>query len=317
MARSLRDGHTVYIDAETWREVYRHNDFIRPARPFWFRTHSTSEGWLVWDVEPGSNAAKAGLRVGDLVVEMNGVALAGNAAYRVQDTNRLVVMRSGRRVELEIKSETYSMRPFEARMIGEVAYFQLDSFPPEDWQSGEEKFRTNLASALWDLADEQPRGWILDLRNNGGGFLGTSALMAGYFGVHGHFAEVEDGSRRTPYDAIDKRLFSRWPPIAVLVNDRTASASEILAYSLQESRGAYVIGTRTRGSVRAPIPVALSRGGGLLISTTTIRVGRGKAILEGVGVVPDEALELDLTAVLEGRDNQLERAVEWISRPVE
>jgi C-terminal processing protease CtpA/Prc len=90
----------------------------------------------------------------------------------------------------------------------------------------------------------------------------------------------------------------------------------VLAVTLQDAGIAHVIGTRTEGAGHPARSFPLERGGGMRIATSHLKAGPNGRVVEGAGVMLDEVLRLDLEGIRNGRDNQLERALDYLHSPV-
>ena len=164
-------------------------------------------------------------------------------------------------------------------------------------------------------------GIIIDLRGNVGGMVGM------IIGVAGHFAEVpfslgaliaRDNTLKLPanprfVDTSGKRVQPFAGPVAVLVDEITASASEVFTGGLQEHGRVRVFGRTTAGQALPAVYDKLPNGDALYHPVADFVTAKG-ARFEGRGVVPDEAVALDRKALLSGRDPTLDRALQWIER---
>jgi carboxyl-terminal processing protease len=164
-------------------------------------------------------------------------------------------------------------------------------------------------------------GLILDLRGNVGGMVGM------IIGVAGHFTPkpltlgslvARDNTLRLPanprfVDSSGKRVEPFSGPVAILVDEITASASEVFAGGLQEHARVRVFGRTTAGQALPAVHSKLPNGDALYHPVADFLTGSGVRF-EGRGVVPDEPVALDRNALLAGRDPVLERAIQWIDR---
>lgn len=154
-------------------------------------------------------------------------------------------------------------------------------------------------------------GVVLDLRGNPGGIGGmampVSALFAREESVIGTMKQ-RDGELRFPVAPAPRTVDA---PLVVLVDERTGSTSEILAAGLQESGRALVVGTPTAGAVLPSILKTLPTGGRLQYPIADFVTSGGRT-LEGLGVIPDVIVPLSQEALLAGRDNVLDAAVELL-----
>ena len=172
-----------------------------------------------------------------------------------------------------------------------------------------------MAAALEDLLAQDPVGLILDLRNNPGGERNSAVEISSQFIDQGviMYQEYGDGSRDT-FDAVGGGLATDIP-LVVLINEGSASASEIVAGAIQDYERGTLVGKVTfgKGSVQNWIPLADDQG---LVRITIARwlTPNGRTIHK-LGVEPD--IEVDLTEddFLNEKDPQLDKAIELLSSP--
>ena len=170
-----------------------------------------------------------------------------------------------------------------------------------------------LISALRTLMAQKPMGLILDLRNNGGGYLETSVEVS--VPVPGQrcglYEEYGDG-RRKPYNAIPGGMATKIPMV-VLINEASASASEITAGALQDHGRATLVGVTSygKGSVQNWIPISNDQGA-VRITIARWHTPNDREI-EGKGLTPDVYVVMTDSDRQEGRDPQLDAAVEVLN----
>jgi carboxyl-terminal processing protease len=222
----------------------------------------------------------------------------------VGDRLDLVVDRPGEgKITLSGQMRLQERVVFEGRMTeANVAYIRLRRFPDSTNQRFREEFRASLGSLL----EADPAGWIIDLRNNGGGSRDTAQYVAAVFGARDMGAVVWSEGR------LDVRAFSRdlsgGKPIVVLINPSTASAAELVAEVLRQEQGAKLVGEQTLGALAEAHSIQL-RSGVLTVTTGRILVGPKQVEVDGRGVSPDFAVALDAVGLANGHDAQLEKAV--------
>lgn len=268
----------------------------------------------------GSPAEAAGFKAGDVILEVDGKSLAGKT---LNDTVGLIRGQRGTPVTLTVLRQG-SQDPFpitvvraeiklksvRARMLDEgIGYLRISAFSAS---TGAE-----MAQQVKDLASQQPRGFIVDLRNNPGGYLSASVEATAQFMDPGSvvlYQQDGDGSRktyRTEGGAVANTL-----PVVVLVNKGSASASEIMAGALRDNRGALLIGEKTFGKGTVQNVHELSDRSGLRVTTAQWLTPSEKPI-QGVGLLPDQAVELPPTVTISSEatraeDPQLDAAVRSI-----
>ena len=311
MTASLNDGHTRFIAPEAWETS------LRLAPQFQYRSIRTESGTLVWDVSEASTADKGGLKPGDIIKKINGVAPEEKERPPViQDGSPAIIEVQRPRVgalALHVVPESDGARPFEARMIDSVAYVLLHSLQqPGKKLDGDIAFQDSLSTAVLNLTAASPTGWILDLRDCSGGAIASLGFVAALFGANGQVYEAtqRSGATRSIKASGDDAVQGK--PLVVLVDGATASAAEIITATLQDSGLAHVIGNRTAKKVDGALRFPLDDGGGLVITFERARAGPLRRVLDGVGVTPDELVVLNTRDLDSGLDNVLGRAIAYL-----
>lgn len=236
----------------------------------------------------GSPADKAGLKAGDIILEVDGTPIQDmdliQAVSLVRgpegSTVRLTIQREGvaEPFTLSIVRAKISLVSVESRMLSDqVGYLAIRSFGSRTIQE--------LDDHLSELKQQGATALILDLRGNPGGFLDTAVETVSRFIKSGPVLwwENADGTRRPI--RVKPRSTYDWPMV-VLIDEGSASASEIVAGALQDSGRATLVGTRTfgKGSVQN---VHQLRNGGSVRVTTAHWLTRDKHAIDGVGLEPD------------------------------
>ena len=185
---------------------------------------------------------------------------------------------------------------------GDIAYVKIPTFGANT--------NRELIAALRTLVAQKPRGLILDLRDNGGGYLETAVEVVSQFQGSGVvlYEEYGDG-RRKPYNATPGGLATKIPMV-VLINEGSASASEITAGALQDHGRATVVGVTSygKGSVQNWIPVSNDQGA-VRITIARWHTPNDRQI-DGKGLTPDVIVAITDADRKAGRDPQLDSAVD-------
>ncbi len=311
MLEALEDPFTSYMDPDTYRQSQIPLEGEFEGIGAW--VDPDGEFLTIVSPMPGSPAEKAGLKPGDQIIGVDGedvTGIDGNLVIRrilgpAGTKVRLTVRREGveEPLEFEIERARITIPSVESRMLeNDIGYVQLMQFG-----DGTDE---DLRAALRELLAQEPVGLILDLRNNGGGFLDTAIEVASEFVSEDVILYEEHGSgereahlRRDGGLALDI-------PLVVLVNEGTASASEIVAGALQDYGRAPLIGTKTfgKGSVQIVTPLADDQGA---IRVTIARwLTPQERLIHGVGLEPDIEVPLTEEDIENERDPQLEKAIE-------
>jgi carboxyl-terminal processing protease len=183
-----------------------------------------------------------------------------------------------------------------------VAYVDINTF-------GEQTTR-ELRATLDTLLEQNPRGIIIDLRNNPGGYLSTSVEVASEFIDEGVilYEEYGDG-RRDTHRALGNGQATDIP-LVVLINEGSASASEILAGALQDYERATLVGVKSfgKGSVQNWIPLSNDQGAARV--TIARWLTPDERLIDHVGLTPDVVVEMTTEDFEAGNDPQLDAALE-------
>jgi carboxyl-terminal processing protease len=194
---------------------------------------------------------------------------------------------------------------FESRRVDNgIAYFSLNNFLDAP----------RVMKAFGDMVQENLKapGFILDLRGNPGGVVAMSMGMGGWFVDRPDLRLGTETSRKGfEHYVLNPREAPYEGPLAILVDEFSASTSEILAGGLQGLKRARIFGTRTAGAALPSFFVRLPNGDGFQYVVADYVSVSGRR-LEGNGVQPDEVVPLDRRALLAGRDPVLDAAVRWI-----
>jgi carboxyl-terminal processing protease len=187
-----------------------------------------------------------------------------------------------------------------------IAYIELSSFG--------EKTADDLRATLTELLAQNPKGIILDLRYNGGGYLETAVSVVSEFISDGVVVyEQDNAGNLKPYNATSGGLATDIP-LVILVNSTSASASEITAGALQDAGRAVLVGVQTygKGSVQYWIPLDGEQGA---VSVTVARwLTPKERQIDGIGLTPDYVVELTDEDIASGNDLQLLKAIEVLQQ---
>jgi carboxyl-terminal processing protease len=298
MLESLGDPYTRYMDAKSFK------DFSQDAQGFFFGIGifiDIREGHLIV-VQPieGTPAHRAGLRAGDRIRTIDGVTTDGMA---LQEAVSRIRGAAGSKVKIGIGRQTQNLDVEITRARVQVVTVQgagtLDE-PVRKQLAADglgyiriltfnDQTAKEVGTELDRLLAAGTKGLILDLRNNGGGLLDAALRISDRFVPDGkpivHI--VQKGGRRATERA------SRTPkvtiPVVVLVNEFSASASEILTGALKDTARATVVGQKTfgKGVIQSVFPV--SGGGGAAITTAKYLTPSDHDI-HGRGIAPDVAV---------------------------
>ncbi len=187
-------------------------------------------------------------------------------------------------MEIEVVRDEIEVASVHFRMIGDIAYIKITDFSA--------RTDDELLSALNSLIQENARGIILDLRRNLGGTLTSVVDITSRFLTEGTVVSVVDSQgSRTTRPVVHQEVTTDLPMV-VLVDDYSASGSEVLAGALQDYSRATIAGSQTFGKGSVNILRPLTDGSGLYITFARWFTPHGR-LIEGQGIVPDYQLEME------------------------
>jgi carboxyl-terminal processing protease len=310
MIEALGDPHSSYMDPVTYQSA---NDELSGAYEGIGAYVDTGGDYLtVTSPIPGSPAEAAGLRPGDQFIAIDGEDMTGidpELARRkvlgpAGTTVHLTVLREGEpdTLEFDIVRDEIVIQSASGRMLEDgIAYVQVTTFG--------DKTTRELEATLEDLMARNPTGLILDLRNNGGGYLSTAVEVTSQFLDEGVvlYEQYGDG-RKNVYEALPGGL-ATGIPMVVLINEGSASASEIVAGALQDHGRARLVGITSfgKGSVQNWVPLSENQGA-VRVTIAKWLTPDGRTIHEQ-GLAPDVEVEMTEEDYAADLDPQLDQAV--------
>jgi carboxyl-terminal processing protease len=242
-------------------------------------------------------AARAGIKSGDAILAINGKGLQGLSLDKVQEQLRgtagskltMTLMRPGDQKSFEVTLEraAIEVEAVKSHREGDVGYIRIPAF--------NEHTSEGLEAAVRSLKKQigpHLRGYVIDLRDDGGGVLDQAIAVSDDFLNGGEIVSTRgrhpDDTQR--YDAKAGDI-TDGKPVIVLVNGGTASASEIVAGALQDHKRATILGTTSfgKGSVQTIIPLNGGEDGALHLTTARYYTPSGRSI-QATGIVPDIAV---------------------------
>ena len=309
MLNALGDRHTSYMSPEEFEQANESLEGEYEGIGAWVDI----TGDYVEIISPmrGSPAAEAGLQPNDKVIGVNGEDVTGVPGDLVLNQ---ILGPAGTDVTLTIErnSETFTVTitrrnivvpTVESEMLEDnVAYVALYTYG--------ENTTEQLQQSLNELLEQDPDGLILDLRDNGGGYLNTAIQVVSEFIGNGVVMYEQYGDGETyNYEAIPGGLATEIP-LVVLVNGGTASASEITAGAIQDKQRAPLVGTTTygKGSVQTWIELE-DNAGGVRVTIARWLTPDGRQI-SGEGLEPEYVVEMTAENFEQGLDPQLDKAIE-------
>ena len=315
---ALDDPYSTYYTQEEMKKVKESTQGIYYGIGAYVGFDQQTQYCKLTGIIPGTPAEEAGLKAEDIIVKVDGTDVQGMTTSDVvtlikgeENTDVLLtIFRQGEPDYLEI---TVTRRKVEAPTVNyemkenHIAYIQITQF--EDVSIGQ------FTEALQSARDEGMKALILDLRSNPGGTLSAAVEIARQLLPEGLIVYTEDkNGERVEYSCDGKHQID--VPMVVLVNENSASASEILAGAIKDYGVGTLLGTTTFGKGIVQKVFGITDGSAVKLTISHYYTPKGNDIHK-VGIQPDEELELDYEKYLEnGYDNQLERALEILREKI-
>lgn len=274
---------------------------------------------VVVDMFKDSPAEKAGLKVGDIIIKIDGEDFVGKSST---DMSNYVKFSKNSKVVLTIIRDEETMELDVERKKIEIPYVSGEVITKDDMKIGYIDISL-FSSTIYDqfkrelekLEKENISGLVIDVRGNSGGYLsGVTDILNLFLKKGDVIYQLESGNKKQIKKDTTKE--KRDYPVAVLVNGGSASASEILASVIKESYNGYVVGTKTYGKGTVQQTTTLPDGSMVKYTVQKWLTPNGNWVNE-VGVEPTDTVELDISyaenPIMEN-DNQLQKALELVTK---
>lgn len=301
----LEDAHTSYLDEQ---DTITLEDKLKGTyKGVGVEMTDINKGTYIVGIFENSPAYEAGLKAGDQIISINGIDVEGKGASYISS----IIKNKTDRFEITIKREeetkTFSIETSKIEIpsvtsekIDNIGYLKIDTFSLNTY----EQFKTKLEA----LEKEKITSLVIDVRGNTGGYLSSAYEIADLFIEKGKIIyqlKDKDGNIEA-FNA--KRSFKRNYKISVLMNEGSASASEILAAALQDSYGASLIGTKSFGKGTVQETEKLTSGSMIKYTTAHWLTPYGVCI-DGIGLMPTKEVVQNYETEV---DEQLEAALELL-----
>jgi len=322
MLQSL-DPHSGYMNTEIYVEMQEETRGEFGG----LGIEVTMENGYVKVISPidDTPAAKAGIRPGDYITHIDDTGVLGLSLQDAVEMLRgpvgsniiITIVRIGEEdpINVEIKRAIITVRAVRFNREGDVGYIRLISFS----EQADKGIKNAVQSLTNEIGESNLVGFILDLRSNPGGLLDQSAKVTDNFLDTGEIVSIKGRNKKD----ISRFSASRGDitdgkPMIVLINQGSASASEIVAGALQDHKRAIILGEQSygKGSVQTIFP--LKDSSAIKMTTALYCTPAGDSIHE-IGITPDIEVEFiyEDESQEEAKDNQLEYALNLLSNEIE
>ncbi|MGQ9491749.1 MAG: S41 family peptidase [Anaerolineae bacterium] len=313
LLEALGDEHTAFLTPKQ-AEIFN-SDMQGQFEGIGARVSKAEGGGVeikyLFDQQP---AQKAGLRVGDVII-----AVDGTDVTKMDLNDAILLIRGPRGTQVTLTIRRGSQPPFDVTITrtrieipvvetktladGKIEYIALSEFSNVAPQ--------RLAEALQAAIARKPVGLILDLRGNPGGLLDAAVRIGSYFVPEGNILIERFKDRPEQVYRRQGRYLLGDMPLVVLVDGGSASASEIVAGAIQDAGTGILIGEKTYGKGSVQLPNRLSDGSQLRVTIARWYTPKGHEIHQK-GLEPDIVVPITEEDIKAERDPQLERAIEHL-----
>lgn len=280
----LGDPHTLYFTSQQYQDFLNSIDMTFSGIGVYIEL--VPEGIKISSVMKGSPAEEVGLKSGDIITEAAGQPLAGLSQDKAVgllrgpdgSTVQITVKRGETTLNLQVARRAIEVPTVEGKLVqGEVGYIAIHSFGATT--------PAGFDQTVKELKNEGAKGWIIDLRDNPGGYLSSALDLAGYFIGDQTALQTKDRNGTYTFPGVKHDVLLSEPTM-FLTNENSASASEILTSVVKDYRKATILGNRTygKGSVQSMFP--LSDGSVLKMTIAKFFSPFGREINK-VGINPD------------------------------
>ncbi len=308
IVQSIKDPYSAYLDPDAYKVQLSNVQGSFEGIGAEVTLNSENQPIIVAPLE-NSPAAKAGIRTGDIIQAVDGKSTQGLSLTetvllirgKAGTTVKLKILHSGETVpvEIEVTRGPINASGVTSSMRGNAAYIKIITF--------NESTNAELQSALESLDLNNSAGIILDLRDNPGGLVSAVVDVASHFIKEGVIITLRDNQGKTTSESVKPNGVFTELPMVVLVNQYSASGSEVLAGALQDYQRATIAGVKTLGKGSYDSFFSLSDGSAIYLTIGRWLTPKGREI-EGTGVTPDQILT-------QADEEEIQWAVDFLNRP--
>lgn len=316
MLESVGDKNTISIDENSSNNF---NAYLQGSyEGIGVEIISDTDGNIIaYSVFEDSPASKAGLKIGDYVIKVNGVSVQGKTTTEVvsliksgSSSIKIELKRAGESIECQIQRTNIVLNSVTSKILEKngknVGYIYISIFANNTY----EQFKRELEN----LESKDISSLIIDVRDNSGGHLTSAAkILSLFLKADKIIYQIEDKNGLEKFYSTGKE--TKHYPIIILANSQSASASEILASALKEQYGAKLVGEKTYGKGTVQNLITLSNGFQYKITTQHWLTSNGIWI-NGDGIKPDYEVILNdeyYNFLTDESDNQLQYALSIIT----
>ena len=281
----LNDEYSIYMDEETTKSLEERLDGQYTGVGIEITTDKNNK-IIINKVFSNSSAMDAGLKAGDELIALDGVLLSDKEYTYVSDTIKnskkdtfmIKYIREGKEYEVTLKKKNVLIDSVVSKEYENVGYIQIQTFSATTSKQVKDKIN-NFSKNIDSL--------VIDVRNNTGGYLSAAYEIADYFVAKGKpIYQLKDRENKITIYKAKNDVLRNFKGISVLINNYSASASEILALALKESANATTIGVKSYGKGTVQETDTLSSGA-MIKYTTSYWLSPNGNTINTIGISPD------------------------------
>ena len=311
MLASLDDPYSRFLNREEFKE--QNTNIDAKIVGIGVNIMSVSGKILIKLVVDGTPAQKPGIMAGDIILKVNGKDVSGKTISDVAALIRgeintkvkLELLRDKKRLTKEISREEIHIKNIKASVIDKnIGYIQIISFISSDMTK-------EFVDALNKTQNCQ--GLIIDLRGNTGGLMPNAVVIADMFLTQGHIVSIVDRDKQKAVINAQAKPYAINKPLVILIDEGTASASEILSGALKDNQKAILVGKRTygKGMIQRIYPMPNQTGMNLTIAKYLTPKGID---INKKGISPDYEVEYTTKDFINDKDPQMDEAKRIIKK---
>jgi carboxyl-terminal processing protease len=313
MVEALEDQNSGYMNPELFPVLFDDLSGAIEGIGVVIQNNEKLGGIEVMNILEGTPAAAAGIKIGDVFAAVNGeevlgltqIELAAKVRGPAGTSVNITMLRDGERVEFTLVRARIEIENVESWVIEDthIGYIKLNEFTSTA--------RNEIDSAIDALDPSTLDGLIIDFRGNPGGLLTSAINVASAFIKEGTILIEDFGNSREQVFQANGTYRELGIPLVVLVDERSASASELVAGALQDTGAATIVGEPTFGKGTVQTVQELVNGGGLRL-TVARWLTPNRHWIHGAGITPDIIVDWDPESFDDPNDPQLASAVDHL-----